>query len=33
MFVSIGDLCLCLNLFDVATFVRYMVFVIHVLIL
>jgi hypothetical protein len=33
MFVTVGDLCLCLNLFDVVTFVRYMVFVIHVLIL
>jgi hypothetical protein len=27
MFVDVGDLCLCLNLFDVVIFVRFMVFV------
>jgi hypothetical protein len=25
--VDVGDLCLCLNLFDVVIFVRFMVFV------
>jgi hypothetical protein len=30
MFVSVGDLCLCLNLFDVVIFMRFMVFVRYV---
>jgi hypothetical protein len=28
--VSVGDLCLCLNLFDVVIFMRFMVFVRYV---
>jgi hypothetical protein len=30
MFVSVGDLCLCLNLFDMVIFVRFVVFVRYV---
>jgi hypothetical protein len=30
MFVSVGDLCLCSNLFDVVIFVGFMVFVRYV---
>jgi hypothetical protein len=31
MFVGVGDLCLCSNLFDVVIFMRFMVFVRYVM--